>query len=69
MEKAIERERLLSIIEELQNKEFTSFEINYIKEVKAYSQVQIGYVRENNIYKIKGFVDDELCFSAIIKIK
>ena len=60
---------ILNTIEELQNKEFTSFEINYIKEVKAYSQVQIGYVRENNIYKIKGFVDDELCFSAIIKIK
>ena len=63
------RDYILNTIEELQNKEFTSFEINYIKEVKAYSQVQIGYIRENNIYKIKGFVDDELCFSAIIKIK
>lgn len=60
---------ILNAIEELQNKEFTLFEINYIKEVKAYRSMQIGYVREDNLFKIKGFVDEELCFKALIMIK
>ncbi|MGN1295614.1 MAG: acyl-[acyl-carrier-protein] thioesterase [Bacilli bacterium] len=60
---------IIDTIEELQNKEFTLFEINYIKEMKAYSCVHIGYVREGNLFKVKGFVEDELCFNALVKIK